>query len=106
MRGLLSIALMLAVPGVLTAQKHPILALGSPAPDFDLPGVDGKMHALADYAASPVLVVIFTCDHCPVAQVYEQRIEKLYDDYRGRGAAVVAIQGNDPKALTIDELDS
>jgi peroxiredoxin len=52
------------------------------------------------------MVVVFTCDHCPVAQVYEQRIEKLYKDYGPRGVAVVAIQGNDPKALTIDELDS
>ena len=100
---------MMAVP--LFAQSHmdvahPILALGSAAPDFNLPGVDGKMHKLSDYAASSVLVVVFTCDHCPVAQVYEQRIEKLYEDYGPRGVAVVAIQGNDPRALTINELDS
>jgi peroxiredoxin len=87
------------------AQAHPILALGSSAPDFKLPGVDGKVHKLSDYARSPVLVVVFTCDHCPIAQMYEQRIEKLYEDYGKRGVAVVAIQGNDPKALTIDELD-
>jgi peroxiredoxin len=85
---------------------HPILALGSPAPDFALPGVDGKTHKLSDYASSPILVVVFTCDHCPIAQMYEQRIEKLYEDYGKRGVAVVAIQGNDPKATTIDELDS
>ena len=88
------------------AQAHPILALGSSAPDFKLPGVDGKVHKLSDYARSPVLVVVFTCDHCPIAQVYERRIEKLYEDYGKRGVAVVAIQGNYPKALTIDELDS
>ncbi len=106
MRKLLAFVLlsMMAVP--LFAQSHPILALGSAAPPFSLPGVDGKIHKLGDYAASPVLVVVFTCDHCPVAQVYEQRIEKLYKDYGPRGVAVVAIQGNDPKALTIDELDS
>jgi len=80
--------------------------VGSPAPAFDLPGVDGRMHKLSDYASSPILVVIFTCNHCPIAQVYEKRIEKLYEDYGKRGVAVVAIQGNDPKALTIDELDS
>src|ERR1700750_1353075 len=85
---------------------HPILALGSPAPDFSLPGVDGKIHRLADYAASPVLVVVFTCDHCPIAQMYEQRIQQLETDYRDRGVAVVAIEPNDPKALRIDELDS
>ena len=84
---------------------HPILALGSPAPDFALPGVDGKVHKLRDYAASPVLAVVFTCNHCPIAQMYEQRIERLYEEYGKRGVAVVAIQGNDPKALTINELD-
>jgi peroxiredoxin len=85
---------------------HPILALGSQAPDFLLPGVDGKTHALADYAASPVLVVVFMCNHCPIAQMYEVRVQALADDYRDRGAAVVAIQPNDPKAIRIDELDS
>jgi peroxiredoxin len=86
--------------------SHPILMIGSPAPDFSLPGVDGKIHRLADYASSPVLVVVFTCNHCPIAQMYEQRIEQLQEDYRGRGVAVVAIQPNDPKAIRIDELDS
>jgi peroxiredoxin len=85
---------------------HPILALGSSAPDFALPGVDGKVHTLNDYASSPVLAVVFTCNHCPIAQMYERRIQQLEDDYGKRGVAVVAIQGNDPKAITIDELDS
>src|SRR6267154_1674475 len=89
-----------------TATGHPILALGSPAPDFSLPGVDGKTHTLADYAASPILVIVFTCNHCPIAQMYEQRIQQLETDYRARGVAVVAIEPNDPKALRIDELDS
>ena len=106
MRKLLNIVLLSMTAAPLCAQPHPILALGSAAPPFSLPGVDGKIHKLGDYAASPVLVVVFTCDHCPVAQVYEQRIETLYKDYGPRGVAVVAIQGNDPKALTIDELDS
>jgi peroxiredoxin len=86
--------------------SHPILPIGSPAPDFSLPGVDGKSHSLADYASSPVLVVIFTCNHCPIAQMYEQRIQQLESDYRDRGVAVVAIQPNNPKAIRIDELDS
>jgi peroxiredoxin len=85
---------------------HPILALDSAAPDFSLPGVDGKVHRLSDYAASPILVVVFTCNHCPIAQMYEQRIQQLETDYRDRGVAIVAIQPNDPKALRIDELDS
>ena len=105
MRKLLTSALLLIAAVTVHAQVHPILALGSSAPNFELPGVDGKVHKLSDYARSRILVVVFTCDHCPIAQMYEQRIEKLYEDYGQRGVAVVAIQGNDPKALTIDELD-
>jgi peroxiredoxin len=87
-------------------EAHPILALGSAAPNFELPGVDGAVHKLADYASSPVLVVVFTCNHCPIAQMYERRIAQLADDYKDRGVAVVAIQPNDPTAIRIDELDS
>jgi len=86
--------------------SHPILALGSSAPDFTLPGVDGKIHRLTDYASSPILAVVFACNHCPISQMYEQRIQQLSDDYKGRGVAVVVIQPNDPKAIRIDELDS
>ena len=91
------------LPGV---EAHPILPMGSAAPDFALPGGDGKIHRLADYAASPVLVIVFTCNHCPIAQLYEQRIMRLYEDYRDKDVAVVAIQPNAPEALRIDELDS
>lgn len=65
-----------------TQDAHPILALGSPAPNFELPGVDGKTHKLSNYAASPILVVVFTCNHCPIAQVYEERIGRLAADFR------------------------
>jgi peroxiredoxin len=87
------------------ASNHPILQPGSKAPDFTLPGIDGKTHSLADYASSPVLVIVFTCNHCPIAQVYEKRISQLAADYGGRGVAVVAIQPNAPEALRVDELD-
>jgi peroxiredoxin len=86
--------------------SHPILPLGSPAPDFVLPGVDGKIHRLSDYASSPILAVVFACNHCPISQMYEQRIQQLADDYKDRGVAVVVIEPNDPKAIRIDELDS
>jgi peroxiredoxin len=92
--------------GAASAEEHPILALGSPAPDFSLPGVDGQIHKLRDYASSPILVVVFTCNHCPIAQMYERRIQQLAADYQGKGVAVVAIQPNDPQAIRIDELDS
>jgi peroxiredoxin len=87
-------------------ETHPILALGSTAPNFELPGVDGAIHKLADFSSSPVLVVVFTCNHCPIAQMYERRIAQLAADYKDLGVAVVAIQPNDPKAIRIDELDS
>ncbi len=87
-------------------QTHPILAIGSPAPNFELPGTDGAIHRLSDYSSSAVLVVIFTCNHCPIAQMYERRIAQLAADYKDRSVSVVAIEPNDPKAITIDELDS
>src|SRR6202046_3837154 len=87
-------------------EAHPILAICSPAPNFELPGIDGAVHKLADYSASQVLVVVFTCNHCPIAQMYERRIAQLAGDYKDRGVAVVAIEPNDPKAIRIDELDS
>jgi peroxiredoxin len=100
------ILLVLLVSLTALAEDHPILPLDSPAPNFVLPGVDGKTHQLSDYASSPVLVVAFMCNHCPIAQMYERRIQQLVADYKGKGVAVVAIQPNDPKAIRIDELDS
>jgi len=101
------ILVFLLIPFIVWGQSaHPILAIGSPAPNFSLPGVDGKTYALADYASSQILVVVFTCNHCPIAQMYERRIQELASDYRDKGVAVVAIQPNDPKAIRIDELDS
>jgi peroxiredoxin len=102
----IAVALFLLPIAAFAQSTHPILALGSPAPDFSLPGVDGKTHTLAEYSASPILVIVFTCNHCPIAQMYERRIQQLADDYRSKGVAVVAIQPNDPKAIRIDELDS
>jgi peroxiredoxin len=98
--------LLVFLPAAAAGTQHPILTLGSPAPNFALPGVDGRIHQLSDYSDSPVLAVIFTCDHCPIAQMYERRIAQLAADYKDRGVAVVAIQPNDPKAIRIDELDS
>ncbi len=102
-----NLSLLLVLSGIASAQTaHPILAIGSPAPNFELPGVDGKTHKLSDYSASPVLVVVFICNHCPIAQMYERRVEQLSADYKDRGVSVVAIEPNDPRAITIDELDS
>ncbi|WP_435006564.1 redoxin family protein [Tundrisphaera lichenicola] len=80
------------------------LAIGSPAPDFRLPGVDGNSLGLSDFSSAKVLVVAFTCNHCPTANAYEERFKKFTDDYKGRGVAFVAISPNDPKAVRLDEL--
>jgi peroxiredoxin len=81
----------------------PILKIGAYAPDFNLPGIDGKRHSLKDYASSKVLLVIFNCDHCPIASMYEKRIKQLTSDYTNRGVSVVVIMGNDPKAIHLSE---
>jgi peroxiredoxin len=86
------------------AAEHPILPIGSAAPDFALPGIDDKVHRLADYQASPILAVMFLCNHCPTSQLYEGRVKKLVDDYGSKGVAFVAIQPNDPKAVLLSEL--
>jgi peroxiredoxin len=80
------------------------LEIGATAPDFRLPGVDGKTYSLADFADAKVLVVLFTCNHCPTAQAYEDRVARLHADYRDKGVALVAISPNDPEAVRLDEL--
>jgi peroxiredoxin len=82
----------------------PILELGSPAPDFTLPGVDERNWSLGDFADSKLLVVIFTCNHCPTARYYEDRIKQLVTDYKDKGVALVAISPNDPASVRLDEL--
>ncbi len=88
-----------------SAQKqYKNLEIGQKAPDFNLPGVDGRNYKLADFADADVLVIIFHCNHCPTAQAYEGRIKKLAADYRNKGVAIVTISPNDPKSVRLDEL--
>jgi peroxiredoxin len=84
--------------------EHKTLPIGESAPDFKLPGVDGKIYSLASFKEAPLLVIIFTCNHCPTAQAYEDRMIRLTADYGGKGVAVVAIMPNDPKSIRLDEL--
>ena len=113
--GVLSVAGLVAAgtgahPGspVASAQSKPAppepLAIGSAAPDFSLPGVDGKTYSLASFKASKVLAVVFTAVHCPTAEVYEQRLKTLVADYEKRGVAFVAIQPNNALAVRLDEM--
>lgn len=101
---LASFCLLLILVSTAGADDVKPLAIGSPAPDFNLPGVDGKRHALHDYDKAKVLVIVFTCNHCPTAQAYEGRIKQLYADYKDKGVALVAINPNNPAAIRLDEL--
>ncbi|MFK7734401.1 MAG: redoxin domain-containing protein [Pirellulaceae bacterium] len=80
------------------------LELGSKAPDFKLPGVDGKEYTLASFAEAKLLVVLFTCNHCPTAQAYEQRVIDFCGKYRPLGVELVAISPNSAEAVRLDEL--
>ena len=86
------------------AADYPILSIGSPAPDFDLPGVDGRNYSLKDFADKDILAIVFTCNHCPTAQAYEERLKKLVDDYSSKSVAVIAVNPNSPYAVRFDEL--
>ncbi len=83
---------------------HPSLPIGSPAPPFSLPGTDGKTYSLASFEKSDILVIVFTCNHCPTAQAYEDRIIQLTKDYSSKNVAVIAIMPNDPSSINLDEL--
>ncbi len=80
----------------------PMLDLGASAPDFDLQGTDGKTHSLRSFDAKPVLVVVFTCNHCPYAKAYEDRLVAIQRDYASRGVQLVGINSNDDKAYPED----
>jgi len=102
----IAMIVLLAVASVAAADPPGLktLPIGSAAPDFSLPGVDDRTHSLKDFASARMLVVIFTCNHCPTAQAYEDRIIKLHADYKDKGVAFVAISPNDAKAVRLDEL--
>lgn len=93
-----------ANPQEVPEQEVKTLEIGAKAPDFKLPGTDGKFHSLADYSDAKVLVILFTCNHCPTAQAYEDRIKTLVTDYASKGVQVVAISPNSPLGLLYEEL--
>jgi len=91
--------------GIQPDAAHPVLPIGAQAPDFDLPGIDGKNHMLAEYAHAKILVILFQSNHCPVSQLYEGRMKDIQRDYKSQGLVVVGINPNNPKAVRINELD-
>jgi len=90
-------------PVTLEKQKVETLKIGEKAPDFTLPGVNGEMVSLSHFDQAEVLVVVFTCNHCPTAQAYEDRLIAFTNDYKNKSVAVVAISPNSPFALLPQE---
>lgn len=101
---ILSISLGFFSFGRKPVDEHKTLAIGEKAPDFKLKGVDDKTYTLNSFKDSKILLIVFTCNHCPTAQAYESRIIQLSQDYKNKGVSVVAIMPNDPKAIRLDEL--
>lgn len=101
-----TLLLLLCLIGPLESQAADVktLEIGASAPNFKLPAVDGKTYTLKSFADAKVLAVIFTCNHCPTAQAYEERIKALVNDYKSKGVAVIAISPNYPQAVALDEL--
>jgi peroxiredoxin len=87
-----------------SADKVETIAVGQKAPDFDLKGVDGKSYSLSSFADKEMLLVIFTCNHCPDARAARGRIKQFYADFKDKGVGLVQIAGNDDKAVRLDEL--
>ena len=102
-RGILC-SLILLAGSALASEQPPTLAIGSPMPSFSLPGIDGKTYTDQSFAKANVLVLVFTCPHCPTAQAYQERIKKLVTDYSPKGVTLVAINPNHADAVRLDEL--
>jgi len=81
------------------------LQLGQKAPEFHLPGVDGKTYSLADFAQAKTLIVVFSCNHCPYVIGSEERIKKLAADYAPRGVRLIAINSNETENHPMDSFE-
>ena len=81
------------------------MAVGTPAPPFSLPATDGETYSLADFGDAKVLVVVFTCNHCPYAVAMEDRLIALQRDFVDRGVRLVAISANDATGYPADSFE-
>jgi thiol-disulfide isomerase/thioredoxin len=81
--------------------------IGAAAPDWSgIPGVDGKKHGLADYKKAKFVVLAFTCNHCPVAKAYEDRLIAIQKEYKSKGVQVIAVCVNDAEAYPEDSFEN
>jgi peroxiredoxin len=88
----------------LWAEDPATLSIGESAPAFSLKGIDGKTYALEDFKEAKVLTIIFSANHCPTAQAYEERMKELSSQYTRDKMQVVAISSNHPGAVCLEEL--
>jgi thiol-disulfide isomerase/thioredoxin len=102
-RGLPFLAILLA-GAASAAEQPPTLTIGSALPAFSLPGVDGKTYTDQSFAKADILVIVFTCPHCPTAQAYQERIKKLVVDYKPKNVTLIAINPNHADSVRLDEL--
>ena len=98
------VAALLISGTVFASEQPPTLTIGSPLPAFSLPGIDGKTYTDQSFKDAKILVIVFTCAHCPTAQAYQERIKKLVTDYSPKGVKLVAINPNHPESVRLDEL--
>jgi peroxiredoxin len=81
------------------------LKIGDTAPAFNLPGVDGNNHGIEDYSGSPLLLVVFSCNHCPYAIAWEGRLISLAREYASKGLATVVINSNETENYPADSFE-
>jgi len=100
------VALGLAVLAMLASnQGYAKVKVGDPAPKWSgLAGVDGQEHGLDQYRTAKAIVLVFTCNHCPVAKAYEDRLVGLQKDYKSKGVQVIAINVNNLPADRLDKM--
>ncbi|MBD2058900.1 thioredoxin family protein [Oculatella sp. FACHB-28] len=81
--------------------------IGSYAPDFELPGIDGMVHHLARYLEkAPAVGVIFMCNHCPYVQLYLSRLKQIQTDFQSQGFTLIGINANDDKRYPDDSFEN
>ncbi|MBI4051739.1 MAG: thioredoxin family protein [Elusimicrobia bacterium] len=83
-----------------------VLKIGDKAPDFFLKGVDGKTYSLKNFSSAKALVVVFSCNHCPYVQAYEDRMIQIQKDYAGKGVQFILINSNEDKNYPEDSFEN
>src|SRR5262245_3632610 len=98
------VSILLTASAAAADMQPPTLTIGSPLPSFSLPGIDGKTYTDQSFNDANLLMLVFTCPHCPTAQAYQERIKQLVAQYSPKGVKIVAINPNHAAAVRLDEM--